>query len=323
MYLHGNCYLPEDFEPDSQSGYEKGLPKGIRSNKTQSLFNRVEGSEFVMGEFKPPGSNEDPINFLDDEKNGPKVTLSSFYMQKTEVSVGEFEHFCGDGDVMLDAGNQEYKKFSDAWDELVRLKRTTERTAVRGCPATGVTHGLATRYARWIGGELPTEAQWEFAARSRGQARRYVWRDEIQGDYTVTDMANVGNYQDRAPCAVDFGDYEDRTEQGILHMAGNVREWCRNPWKKYTTTPLTDPGEGAGDGDGDKNPCYAIRGGSYLTSSNTARVTWRTRERGARYCMEDGEVEQDLGFRVVVKILECPPNLVARSESTAWLEPQR
>ena len=248
MRLHGNGHLPEDFTPDSASGDDKDLPKGIKSNKTQSLFIRIEGGQFRMGEFDGLRLHQDPIAFDDDEKNGPMVTLSTYYMQKTEVSIGEFDRFCGD--VRLGEGDREFRGFSRAWDGLAGTKGTKDRGTLRGYPATGVTHGLATRYGRWVGGELPTEAQWEFAARSRGKSQPYVWRDEVQGDKTVTDMANVGNFAEKDPCEVEFEEgYSDKTGQGIYHMAGNVREWCRNPWKKYTTTPLVDPGEGPADGE--------------------------------------------------------------------------
>ena len=67
---------------------------------------------------------------------------------------------------------------------------------------------------------------------------------------------------------------DDRTEQGVLDLAGNVREWCRDVWKIY---PQVEPGQDpvqdpASD---DANPFYVIRGGSYDTPRETARTTWR------------------------------------------------
>ncbi len=320
MRLSGNCYLPEDCEPDTPSGtVARGLPKVLKTTRTGSLFIRIDGGEFWMGNFNEKlRPDEKRIPFDQDEGHGHSVTLSSFYMQKTEVSIDEFDRFCRE---MKLEGNPEIRKFSAAWENLAGLKGAS-REKVRGYPATGVSRRMARRYARWIGGDLPTEAQWEFAARSRGKLQRHVWRDDIQGLKSFSEMANVANWDRPAPCEVEFEGYPDKTEQGIHHMTGNVREWCRNPWKMYRDRPEFDPGDDLEDDDKekDKDACYAIRGGSYATMTDTARVTWRTSGGGFRYCMQEGETAPDLGFRVVLRILECPADLGARPDSAAWSE---
>jgi formylglycine-generating enzyme required for sulfatase activity len=103
-------------------------------------------------------------------------------------------------------------------------------------------------------------------------------------------------------------------------MAGNVREWCRDAWRVYQGVRQYDP---VGQAEEGKEPCYAIRGGSYETPTDRARVTWRTSSEGINYCLKEGEASPDLGFRVVLEVMTCPEIPVAPPDSTALLETHR
>jgi formylglycine-generating enzyme required for sulfatase activity len=177
---------------------------------------------------------------------------------------------------------------------------------------------MAREYARWIGGDLPTEAQWEFAARSRGKPRLFVWGNDVERLKSASSAANVGGGRE-GPFQVDF-ENQDETEQGIYHLAGNVREWCRDAWWVYSSDPRKDFVKEPESGE--KDPDYVIRGGSYMTLSETARTTWRSGEgtRGSAYTMKDDQSEEDLGVRVVLEILECQPDLGAQPRATASRE---
>ena len=230
-------------------------------------------------------------------------------MQETEVTCNEFERFCeettrGRNDADLKDG------FYYAWDTL-RMKMSEDE--LRKHPAVGVTRKLAEVYAHHVGGELPSEAQWEYAARSRGKNRLYVWGDDPLPKNANLHQAIVVGIE-TLPVGLST---DDRTEQGVLDLAGNVREWCRDVWKVY---PQVEPGPDPVQvpTSDDANPLFAIRGGSYNTPPETARATWRSNLGGAEsleYKARSDYYEKDLGFRVVLEILEVPANLIAHSES--------
>ncbi len=296
-------YLPEGYEPDREQG-KVGLLPLVLVRKDGSRFLLISGGEFVMGAF-----DENIKEFLSEEKPGHVVRLSSFYLQETEVTFGEFARFCeetarGRNDADLKDG------FYYAWDTL-RMKMSEDE--LRKHPAVGVTRKLAEVYAHHVGGELPWEVQWEYAARSRGNNRLYVWGDDpLPKNANIHKAIVVGI--ETLPVGLST---DDRTEQGVLDLAGNVREWCRDEWKVY---PQVEPGRDPGQipTSADANPFFAIRGGSYNTPPETARTTWRSNLGGAEsleYKAKGDYSEKDLGFRVVLEILEVPENLIADSES--------
>jgi eukaryotic-like serine/threonine-protein kinase len=299
-------YLPEDYEPDLDSGKVGMLPRVLVCKKDGARFLLVEGGEFVMGAF------DEGIKVFDSmEKPGHRVRLSSFYMQETEVTFNEFERFCqetarGRNDAELKDG------FFHAWDTL-RMKMTEDE--LRKYPAVGVTRKLAEAYAHHVSGELPLEAQWEFAARSRGKNQLYVWSDnQLPKNANVHKAIVVGIESQPVGFSTD-----DRTEQGVLDLAGNVREWCRDVWKIY---PQVEPGPDPVQvpTSGDANPLFVIRGASYNTPPETARSTWRSDLPGAEsleYKARSDFYDFDLGFRVVLEILTVPENLITHSESKA------
>ena len=229
---HQGLYLPEDYQPDTEKGTAGRLPLALL-RKDGSRFLLITGGEFVMGAF-----DKNIKEFLGEEKPGHIVRLSDFYLQETEVTFGEFDRFCqetkrGRNDAELKDG------FYFAWDAL-HMKMSEDE--LRKHPVVGVPRKLAELYAHHVGGELPSEAQWEFAARSRGKNQLHVWADRpvaqecerSPGHRLGIETRPVGNSTD------------DRTEQGVLDLAGNVREWCRDVWKVYpqiepATRPRADP----------------------------------------------------------------------------------
>jgi formylglycine-generating enzyme required for sulfatase activity len=106
-------------------------------------------------------------------------------------------------------------------------------------------------------------------------------------------------------------------------MAGNVREWCRDPWGIYLSKEQVNPSETPEEDNPDTY--YVIRGGSYETTTETARATWRSKDgiSGTAYIMKTDEHQTDLGFRVVLEVMECPKDLGTSSETTARRETGR
>ncbi len=290
LTLHGRLYLPQGYEPESE-GSDDGLPRVVKS-QNGVRFIQVPGNSFMMGAF----DNSD--TFTDSEKPSHHVTLSTFYMQETETTIAEFDRFCKQTDRR--PNDPELKIYNEARSSV--LQKTNERECPNH-PASGVSRKLAVLYAQSVGGELPSEAQWEFAARSGGRLQRlYVWGNE-PGASPRNRKANLDNNADGQVNTCEVKTVSgDRTEQGIRDLAGNVREWCRDVWKPYTDSgPFLDPVRGPDDGDTD--PDYVIRGGSYDTPGEYARVTYRKDAQDLAWKGKNEDAFPDVGFRVVLEVL--------------------
>ena len=233
-------------------------------------------------------------------------------MQEDEVTIGEFSRFCKGNHFEDPLG--EAQAFYHEWNKL-KADPAVSKKLIDDYPATGVTHQLAERYAHEIGGMLPSEAQWEYAARSRGNTRLYVWGDDRRGIVGALPKANINNADSSCPSEAHTMWEEDRTEQGIHNLTGNVREWCRDVWWPYPSSAtkcdyVEKPREGV-------EPCYVIRGGSFETPSETGRVTWRSGCPGHEYKAGKDKGFEDVGFRVVLEVLECSSTLLSEGEAAA------
>jgi sulfatase modifying factor 1 len=148
-------------------------------------------------------------------------------------------------------------------------------------PAVHVSHHDALAYARWAGRRLPTEAEWEYAARGGLESQRYAWGNELygpsgehlcniwQGTFPVENTTQDG-FLGTAP----VGSFR-ANGYGLYDVAGNVWEWCAD-WflpKYYRGSPVqSPPGPTIGAG-------RVMRGGSYLCHDsycNRYRVSART-----------------------------------------------
>jgi len=197
----------------------------------------VPAGEFTMG--SPTGDA--------DEQPAHRVLLDAFYMDKYEVTVRQYAAF------LQEAGG----------DRPLEWK-TMNKTAHQNRPVMGVDWAEAARYCKWAGKRLPTEAEWEKAARGT-DGRLYPWGNEpptpLHANYGKKDWHS---HEALAP----VGSFEaGKSPYGIYDMAGNVWEWVSDWYDEayYKSSPSQNP---AGPSTGGFK---VIRGGSWNTSARNLR----------------------------------------------------
>jgi len=165
-------------------------------------------------------------------------------------------------------------------------------------PVVAVTYNDAIAYARWKGRELPTEAEWEWAARgadpnakpSHGQpANANTW----QGTFPVSDTGDDG-FVGLAP----VGCYPPN-RLGLYDMIGNAWQWTASEYTPdHSTAEAYTPDRGAAaTPDAQEAPYYTIKGGSYLCAPNYC-MRYRP---GARQPQEADLAASHLGFRTIMR----------------------
>ena len=203
------------------------------------------GKVFLMGS-NDGDSDEQPVH---------EVYLDDFYMDKYEVTNTQYCQF------LNEKGNQEEGEVTwlDIEDDDCRIKKQegkyVPRSGYENHPVIEVTWYGARAYAEWAGKRLPTEAEWEYAARGGLAGQKYPWGNSIDSS-----MANYGeNIGDTTP----VGNYS-ANGYGLYDMAGNVWEWCAD-WfddNYYTNSSYenpTGPSSGA---------FRVLRGGSWRSGAD-------------------------------------------------------
>jgi len=267
----------------------------VTSGSTADMI-KLDGGRFLMGTESQegfPADGEGPVR---------EVTLDPFYMDTYPVTNRQFAEF-----VRATEYRTEAERFDWSFVFHTHIPRELVEDTVRGVtwwckvrgacwrrpegpgsnvdsrpeyPVTHVSWNDAIEYCRWVGKRLPTEAEWEFAARGGLAQKTYPWGDELtpggrhlcniwQGDFPNTDTAEDG-YSAPAP----VNSYPPN-RYGFYTITGNAWEWCSDwfhPAYHVTATrsnPVGPP-EGA---------AKVMKGGSYLCHKsycNRYRVAART-----------------------------------------------
>ncbi|TNF27107.1 MAG: hypothetical protein EP329_20115, partial [Deltaproteobacteria bacterium] len=239
--------------PDTVAPAEPAVPTGMVA---------VPGGRYPLG--CQPGD----ARCWDDEKPGIVSALDPFGVMREEVTVVEYEA-CVETGTCPPAG---------------RASTCTAVTAPASMqPVTCVPWEAARAYCGWRGWRLPTEAEWEVAARGP-EHPDYPWGDDAPTCERAV-LGGRGAYCAPRPREVASAP-EDRSWVGALDMGGNVREW--------TASTLTPYGQPAAAGEADaKRVC---RGGSWrMKTADAATAHTRGEE-------EPGAERDDIGFRCVVSL---------------------
>ena len=203
----------------------------------------IAAGEFEMGSAEE-GDDQRPLHI---------VGLDAFWIDRTEVTNGQYARCVEAGECVEPYGSgsttRESYYGSPAYDDY---------------PVLYVSWGEASRYCAWLGGRLPTEAEWEFAARGR-DASTYPWGEHAPNDALLNfdghelDTSEVGAYPNGASWI------------GALDMAGNVREWTADWYRAdaYSSSPSENP---SGPPSGERR---VLRGGAWDSDARGVSTTYR------------------------------------------------
>ena len=208
----------------------------------------------------------------DDEKPYNLVYVDAFYMDKYEVTNAEYRKF-------VDANPQWEKdripkKYHDG-DYLKHWNGNNYPARKGDHPVVYVSWYAAMAYAQWTGKRLPTEAEWEKAARGDLAGRKYAWGSSLDPD--------KANYGENVGDTTSVGTYNPNG-YGLYDMTGNVWEWCLDEYDAdfYSTSPDHNPIAGGtvdnilSDWTNVKS-VRVLRGGSWVSDAKFVRVSDRTR----------------------------------------------
>jgi formylglycine-generating enzyme required for sulfatase activity len=223
----------------------------------QNLVNnmvRVEGGTFMMGATSEQGSDA-----WKDEKPAHQVTLSSFSIGKYEVTQEEWEAVMGSNPSKFKGVKRPVERVS--WDDCQEfIRKLNQKTG---------------KHFR-----LPTEAEWEFAARGGNRSNGYKY----SGSNDKRNVAWYNSHKKTHPVG-----QKSPNELGLYDMSGNVFEWCQDWYDSsyYDTSPSTNPVNNT------SASRLVIRGGSWFEFARFCRVSNRS-------CVKHGFRGCNLGLRLAL-----------------------
>jgi iron(II)-dependent oxidoreductase len=252
---------------------------------------------FAGGEFEQGARRDDGEHAFDNEKWAHPVRVAPFAMARRPVTNGEFLAFVGDGGYARDelwtpegiawrrasgaAAPRNWLRDGSAW----AMRWFDGRSPVREDePVVQVCRHEAEAWCRWAGRRLPTEGEWEFAARNGGRGDRYPWGDAVPAEAPALDyrLERPAVVPDPAPSA-----------SGLEMMIGGVWEWTATDFAPY---PGFEKDAYAEYSEPWFHDHAVLRGGCFATRSRLVHGRWRNFYRpgrndvfaGFRTCAADG-----------------------------------
>lgn len=240
---------------------QKSLKKEV-VGKDGALMVLIPAGDFLMG------SDEWP-----DERPQHRVRLDDFYMDIYEVTTGLYNGF------LTSTGHSPPYKWED-----YKTQRDDHK------PVIGVNWFDANAYCRWAGKRLPTEAEWEKAARGV-DGRKYPWGNEPPTE-SHGNFGHCCGWKGYLTLNEVGTSDTGKSPYGVFDLTGNVWEWTADWYANnyYKTSPVDNP---TGPSTGDRK---VIRGGSWSNSLNDLRVV-------ARDKLSPSYKNMSLGFRCVSDLM--------------------
>jgi sulfatase modifying factor 1 len=244
----------------------------------------VEGGTFVMGNN---AGNQD-------EQPEHKVTVNSFYIGKYEVTFAEFKKFIDATGYLTDSEQPDTVRLkhnlppralsNGTWNKSMHGDLLPLNDSLK--PVGNISWNDAVAYCIWLSKmtgkkfRLPTEAEWEYAAKGGSLSKGYKY---VGGN----NLDEVAWYLDNARATLHLGGQKLANELGIYDMAGNMREWCSDWYGNtyYKTSPAEDP---AGP---ERGKDRVVRGGAWGSEANRMRISYRNSE-------FPYNAAKDFGFRI-------------------------
>lgn len=271
--------LPESSQEDSPGRHQ---PDTSQTTTPPETMVHIPGGTFLMGNPRGDGyeaDGESPIH---------EVSLDSFWMDATAVTNARFANFAAATGYVTDAERYGWSfvfwKFlphelqagaappgapwwrqvhGASWRHPEGPQSTIERRMEY--PVTHISWNDAQAFCTWAGTRLPTEAEWEYAARGGREGAPFPWGSELEPNGEHRMNVWQGSFPGHNSQADGFAGTAPVTAYqpnayGLYNMTGNVWEWCAD-WfspETYQREPVTNPtGPGRGE-------AKVLRGGSYL-----------------------------------------------------------
>jgi len=223
----------------------------------------IPAGEFDMGNNDADAEdNEQPVH---------TVYVDAFYMDTHEVTNADYQKFV--------LANPEWQKdqIADALHSggyLARWNGNDYPVGKENHPVVYVSWYAAMAYAEWAGKRLPSEAEWEYAARGGLSGRKYPWGDTID--------SSRANYNSNIGGTTAVGKYS-ANGYGLYDMAGNIWEWCLDEYRSgfYARSPARNPLSGADsikwllDNYTGVKSRRVLRGGAWNPTAHYVRVASR------------------------------------------------
>ena len=243
----GCCWKPKDI-----SSYEKSKETTIVGDGYKAIL--IPAGTFTMG----CTAEQDGCD--DDEKPAHQVELTrDFYLMEAEVTQGLYQRVMGNNPSHFKGSDRPVEKVS--WYDVMRF--ANQLSQLEGLEQCYQLNGTNVSWSNkdCKGWRLPTEAEWEWAARG-GQPAQYSGSNDA--DTVAWYLDNSGN-QTHDVCLKQKNGY------GLCDMSGNVWEWVWDRRGAYGSEPIQDP-YGASEG-----PYRVLRGGSFRNGARLSRVLERNR----------------------------------------------